>query len=881
MSQERNFEVKGKENEIDPTFKNKRKKQVTSILRSLSIAGSIISVFAGLQHHLQRIPGSPFIRASFSGSCAVIAFILYLIITHGKDTSKIIETRAGFIMGFACIASCAEESIWQSPKEYRVSPILLTIVCLEEHFNILIGSSLIDKHRQRILMWTWYSLRNYFHYDKIPLQIYIHVAMVLFLQHLSAKVNKNYLDSIQQKTIEAQNAFKSTLDLIPHGVLIVEYSTKTISHLNKTIRSFLKSKAKSFAGVRPDDGQPLFDYDENQSEVSKLREFRLYEQLSSSSQESSESGLEIKDKEKVTLAAGKQFMTLYEYIQWATDLQGQEFIFKSKSPKRFLQVIAQNINNGQRAIIFCTDITRVKQVELQEQNMRATFFSSVAHELRTPLNSISPILIMVLDQVKKLDDRDKSEKITTYLNIVMNSSVHLQNVIEDALDISRIENNKFSLYFEEFDIRRVVDQVSDVMKFQFQQKGLEFKLEISPSVPTMILSDQKRFKQVLFNLLGNAQKFTFQGSITIKMEYSADSRTLETAVGDSGIGMSDQELQKLFRFFGTLSKSKDINRGGMGLGLTISKMIIRQLGGEIYVSSQQNVGSQFSFRIPIPKSPSTTNQTAERSKLLLIPPPQSEIVQKRALSLNQIQSSQSIKQNGIQTIIKQQTQKQYSQEIRNEVVIERRESNAELVTTEDTFQELQVAQISKYIGQGRFKKIASNIQRQYLKSGFIFLKPSQQREALEGADSGRQRVQPVRVGGAAQGGGPHFGNRHCTQRTDLPEQVRWTRHHFHGLADARARRVPGSRAAQRETPEGGDLAETHHHHRTLCNLREPVLLQSQSLQELQFSLVYGEACAVLNIERKDNGNQKLSAGEHLISHLNNSLIYNIFNYILL
>ena len=97
--------------------------------------------------------------------------------------------------------------------------------------------------------------------------------------------------------------------------------------------------------------------------------------------------------------------------------------------------------------------------------MRATFFSSVAHELRTPLNSISPIVKMVIELFKKNVDDVQKDRITNLLNIVLNSSVHLQNVIEDALDITRIENNKFSIFIEEFNIREVVEQVADVMKF--------------------------------------------------------------------------------------------------------------------------------------------------------------------------------------------------------------------------------------------------------------------------------------------------------------------------------------------------------------------------------------------------------------------------------
>lgn len=104
---------------------------------------------------------------------------------------------------------------------------------------------------------------------------------------------------------------------------------------------------------------------------------------------------------------------------------------------------------------------------------------------------------------------------------------------------------------------------------------------------------------MLFNLLGNAVKFTFKGHVKISVDYDALDSMIVAIIEDTGVGMKEAELLKLFRFFGTLSKSKDINRGGMGLGLTISKMIVRQLGGDITVSSNPGQGSMFTFSIPV------------------------------------------------------------------------------------------------------------------------------------------------------------------------------------------------------------------------------------------------------------------------------------------
>ena len=118
------------------------------------------------------------------------------------------------------------------------------------------------------------------------------------------------------------------------------------------------------------------------------------------------------------------------------------------------------------------------------------------------------------------------------------------------------------------------------------------KININDNVPENIFSDQKRFKQVLYNLLGNATKFTFSGYLSVGVTFNDGQLT--TDIEDTGMGISSEDLQKLFKFFGSLTKTRDINRGGMGLGLTISKMILQQLKGEISVKSLEG----FNFYIP-------------------------------------------------------------------------------------------------------------------------------------------------------------------------------------------------------------------------------------------------------------------------------------------
>ena len=127
-----------------------------------------------------------------------------------------------------------------------------------------------------------------------------------------------------------------------------------------------------------------------------------------------------------------------------------------------------------------------------------------------------PILILVMQSLSP--DCPQYDRLSKYLKIIFNSSIHLQNVIDNALDISRIENNQFQLFLEVYEIRKSIEKVFEIMDFQIEQKGLRLLLEVDDSVPLMIKSDRKRIKQVLFNLIGNAVKYTLRGEITVTVE---------------------------------------------------------------------------------------------------------------------------------------------------------------------------------------------------------------------------------------------------------------------------------------------------------------------------------------------------------------------------
>ena len=181
------------------------------------------------------------------------------------------------------------------------------------------------------------------------------------------------------------------------------------------------------------------------------------------------------------------------------------------------------------------------------QKLRSRFFSQIAHELRTPLNSIIPLS-------NKLKNNPNDPKRDQYLVIILNSALHLENLVEDALDMTRLENNKFAINVSFFDVRKTVNQIANIMEVQIIQKNLKLFIDIDDNVPEEILSDQKRYKQIIFNLIGNAIKFTFKGYIKISLKFS--NNYLQTTVEDTGIGIKEQDLNKLFKFFGKLTSTQ-------------------------------------------------------------------------------------------------------------------------------------------------------------------------------------------------------------------------------------------------------------------------------------------------------------------------------------
>ena len=235
---------------------------------------------------------------------------------------------------------------------------------------------------------------------------------------------------------------------------------------------------------------------------------------------------------------------------------------------------------------------RLYEKAQEADRLKSAFLASMSHELRTPLNSIIGFTgILLQGLVGDLNpEQDKQ------LHMVQNSAKHLLELINDVLDISKIEAEQMNIFIERFDLHALIEKVVRSVTPLADRKKLPLRMEISPEVG-LISSDSRRVEQILINLLNNAIKFTDQGEVLLKSEVHGDS--IETHIIDTGIGIKDEDLKILFKPFQQVNTGLSRKYEGTGLGLAICKRLVEKLGGEISVESELGKGSTFTFSLPL------------------------------------------------------------------------------------------------------------------------------------------------------------------------------------------------------------------------------------------------------------------------------------------
>lgn len=238
----------------------------------------------------------------------------------------------------------------------------------------------------------------------------------------------------------------------------------------------------------------------------------------------------------------------------------------------------------------------VKGYSEQIINTKSDFLASASHEIRTPLTSIIGFAeTLATDNLTVSKQKESAE-------IILKNSQHLLRLVNDILDLSKIEAGKFEVEKISCSPKQLIEEIEELMSTEILQKHLSFKIVFQNSLPESILSDPTCIKQVLFNLLSNAIKFTEDGEIRLEVKYNNEDGTLVFKITDTGIGMTDKQLKNIFNAYTQAEISTSRLYGGTGLGLSIAKKIAIALGGDISVESKFGEGSTFCFTMKAPFS---------------------------------------------------------------------------------------------------------------------------------------------------------------------------------------------------------------------------------------------------------------------------------------
>ncbi len=260
------------------------------------------------------------------------------------------------------------------------------------------------------------------------------------------------------------------------------------------------------------------------------------------------------------------------------------FIYRRYLEKRLTQELELRVK--QRT----SELEELSQELAQANQVKGQFLANMSHEIRTPLTAI------VGHAEGLIHDEIDAKKMQQDIEIIHGNSLHLLELINDILDLSRIEANKFSLEIQPMDLKELIQDLSDTFTAQAQQKGLVFSIEHQLTLPFIISVDSLRLKQILLNLCANAIKFTEKGRVTLGIAYQKEQLTF--TVTDTGIGLSKEHLAQVFEIFTQADNSISRRFGGSGLGLSLSNQLAKLMSGSIGIESKLGEGSSFCLTLP-------------------------------------------------------------------------------------------------------------------------------------------------------------------------------------------------------------------------------------------------------------------------------------------